>query len=264
MERTKEAKKELSRVPFFVRKKVKKKVEDYACEKMAKIVESSHLHEARNRFLSRMEDEVKGYRIEVCFAGRNCENGIDVGKDLPDKIENLLESKEILEFLKANTTGKIKFHQEFKVSISFCPNSCSRPQIVDLGIIAAQIPFVGDNECIKCNLCVSSCRDKAISFLNNSDSPFIDMKKCLYCGACIKECPTKTIITKHKGFRILLGGKLGRHPRLGIELDGLFIESQVLAIIDNASEMMLSQKDCAKRFAEIFKPENIIELMKGV
>ena len=40
-------------------------------------------------------------------------------------------------------------------------------------------------------------------------------KKCLFCSDCIKTCTTGTIKEAKTGFRVLAGGKLGRHPRLG-------------------------------------------------
>ena len=259
MDWTDKSKKELSRVPFFVRKKVKKKVEEYACEKGAEIIEPAHLHEARKNFLNKMEDEIKGYRVEVCMGGSNCENAVDTGKRLADKAEDLLKSKDLFSFLRKNTKGKIKFHQEFKVSISYCPNSCSRPQITDIGIIAADKPVIKLNECIGCGLCVKKCMERAISF-KEEICPVIDFDKCLYCGACIKICPSKTIDSQLRGFRVLAGGKLGRHPVLGIELDGIFTEDEVLKIIENSVNIMKSQTGEAKRFADIFDKKDIDKL----
>ena len=33
-------------------------------------------------------------------------------------------------------------HHEFRVSLSACPNACSRPQIVDIGLIGAVTPVL--------------------------------------------------------------------------------------------------------------------------
>jgi ferredoxin len=60
----------------------------------------------------------------------------------------------------------------------------------------------------------------------------VDESKCLACGQCITACPTETLVSGMKGYRILLGGKLGRHPRLGEELPSIYTATQVLEILD--------------------------------
>jgi dissimilatory sulfite reductase (desulfoviridin) alpha/beta subunit len=259
MEWNSEAKKELSKVPFFVRKRVKLKVEDFAKESNSQIVEPFHLAEAKNRFLNNMEKEIKGYSLEACFGEKNCKNAIKASPDFLNKIEKLLLKKDILSFLKKNSKDKIKFHQEFKVSVSFCPNSCSRPQIADIGLISASKPVLTEEPCIKCMSCIKGCMEKAV-FFKNGDL-VIDYDKCLFCSDCIKKCPTKTIIEEKKGFRVLAGGKLGRHPGLGKDLGEIYSESEVLKIIGSAVDFMKAQKNGAKRFSDIFD-DHIFQSLK--
>ena len=38
---------------------------------------------------------------------------------------------------------------------------------------------------------------------------YIDPDTCIDCGACIRECPTGTLVEKEKGYRVLLGGRVG-------------------------------------------------------
>ena len=59
----------------------------------------------------------------------------------------LLESENLKEFLKERVKGPLKLHHEFRVSVSDCPNACSRPQIVDLGLIGALRPGPGEGAC---------------------------------------------------------------------------------------------------------------------
>ena len=46
--------------------------------------------------------------------------------------------------------------------------------------------------CIKCQLCVRSCPESAISFVN--DQIEVDREKCTSCGICIDKCPTDAIL----------------------------------------------------------------------
>lgn len=261
MEWDKEALDEISKVPFFIKKKVRKKVEEFASEKGCKIVDISHVKGAKEKFFNNMHREMKGYRVETCFGSAKCPNSIDIDKNLPEKITALLKSKNILAFLKKNTKGKIKFHQEFKVSISFCPNSCSRPQIADVGLIAASVPWINTENCNNCGACGKICVDNAVVFNKNSDFPMISSDLCMKCGQCIKACKKGGMISTKKGFRVLMGGKLGRHPRLGLELPGIYSPDETLRIIDKSVTLIMSQKNNAKRFSEIFNKENIHEFI---
>ena len=86
--------------------------------------------------------------------------------------------------------------------------------------------------------------------------PEIDYNRCLACGKCIEVCPTDTIASDIKGFRVQLGGKLGRHPKLASELDGIFNEDEVLAIVKRCVEFYKKNSKHGERFAEIFKLSN--------
>lgn len=125
----------------------------------------------------------------------------------------------------------MKMHHEFRVSVSFCPNACSRPQIVDLGIIGAVRPAAISSECTFCNLCLDKCREEAID-LPSHGKPLIDYEKCLFCGHCTSVCQPSVLEREKEGFRVMVGGKLGRHPQLAYELPGIFVQEQVLDIAE--------------------------------
>ena len=54
-------------------------------------------------------------------------------------------------------------YHEFRISISHCPNACSQPQIVDVGLIGACRPEVTGEDCTLCGECLQICRETAIS-----------------------------------------------------------------------------------------------------
>ena len=76
--------------------------------------------------LSDMSSEIKGYQVDACFSGGGCPNAIFSGS-LQEKIEALLKKENLLGFLKSRVKGDIRFHHEFKIAISDCPNACSQP-----------------------------------------------------------------------------------------------------------------------------------------
>ncbi|MCF8127891.1 MAG: 4Fe-4S binding protein [Deltaproteobacteria bacterium] len=249
----KEAEKALSRVPFFVRKRVKKRVEEEARTKKTKTVTLHHMNACRKRFLTNMEDEVKGFGIETCFGAGRCPNRACHVDDLPERIENVLVGKDLKGFLKERVNGPLKMHHEFRVSLSDCPNGCSRPQISDFGLLGADKPSVSETPCSGCGACREVCRENAIAL--DEETVCIDESRCVACGQCIGVCPTKTLVSVKKGYRILLGGKLGRHPRLAEEQPSIYTADQVVETLDRCLDHYQRFSVCGERFGEILERE---------
>ena len=225
----KEAEKAVRNVPFFVRKRVKKRVEEEASRRGSAVVTMEHVNSCRQRFLNRMEEEVKGYQVETCFGPSGCPNRAVAWDDLAPKLEGILEERRLREFLEERVSGTLKMHHEFRVSCSDCPNACSRPQIADVGLIGASRPRMTEEECTECEACVEACKEGAIVL--REGRPVIDFEKCLDCGQCIRACPTGTLEEGERGYRFLVGGRLGRHPSLAQELPGLHDEESVLRLL---------------------------------
>jgi len=255
---SKEAEEAVSRVPFFVRKRVKKRVEEEAARCGAMEVGLDHVKTCQKRFLNQMEEEVKGYQVETCFGPTGCPNRA-VTWDISKTIEDLLKKRNMKVFLKEKVQGPLKLHHEFRVSVSDCPNACSRPQISDLGLIGACRPAVSDESCSQCGACVEACREGAITL--KDEGPEIDFAKCLSCGKCISSCPTGTLRKGAEGYRIQVGGKLGRHPRLAAELLGIYDREEALRLVNRCLDHY--QKYCARgeRFGEILERTGTKELM---
>jgi dissimilatory sulfite reductase (desulfoviridin) alpha/beta subunit len=258
MEWTKDAEKAIQKVPFFVRKKVKARVEEEAKNDGSGFVSLSHVKTARQRFLTDMSAEIKGYQVDACFSDGGCPNAIFSG-GIQKKIEELLQKEDLLEFLKNRVGGEIRFHHEFKITVSDCPNACSQPQIKDIGIIAAKTPKLTDTECTRCLGCVRTCKENAIYLEEPDAAPIVDLSQCVACGQCIAVCPTGTLALNKQGYRILLGGKLGRHPRLAKELPGIFTEEEALAIIARCVSCYKTKSQGGERFADLLARDDSLQ-----
>ncbi|MBL7175486.1 MAG: 4Fe-4S binding protein [Desulfobacteraceae bacterium] len=257
-----EAKKAISRVPFFVRKRVKKRVEEEAASCGANEVTIEHVRTCQKRFLNRMEDEVKGFQVETCFGPGGCSNRTVNSAALPQQLEETLSKRDLKAFLKERVNGPLKMHHEFRVSISDCPNACSRPQIVDVGLIGARKPEVSGEPCNQCGACQEICRENAISLKDSL--PIVDYSRCLSCGQCLEACPTGTLEEDARGYRILVGGKLGRHPRLGTELSGIYELEKVRQVVDDCLDYYQSNCHGGERFGEILERNGVDWLEKEI
>jgi anaerobic sulfite reductase subunit C len=261
MKWTPEAETAIKKVPFFVRKRVKSRVEKEATEAGKKIVSLAEVKATQTRYLSNMASEVKGYQIDICFGPNGCPNRAMPGDLLLEQLTALLKDAELLSFLKERVKGKLKFHHEFRITLAECPNACSQPQIKDVGIIGACMPVVSEEPCTGCKNCVDVCKEKAISLGETNDSPYINEIECLACGQCVTECPTGTLVAGECGHRIQLGGKLGRHPRLAKELPGIYSEVDTLEIISYCLDFYKENSLHGERFADLFDTQALKNLL---
>ena len=87
----------------------------------------------------------------------------------------------------------------------------------------------------------------------SSNKPLIVEEKCLYCGTCADVCESGALDKGKVGYRIQVGGKLGRHPRLGKELPEIYDPEDALKIIDRCVEYYKRHCHRGERFGEILE-----------
>ncbi|MEE4113856.1 MAG: sulfite reductase, partial [Desulfobacteraceae bacterium] len=63
--------------------------------------------------------------------------------------------------------------------------------------------------------------------------------------------------TGKKGYRVLIGGKLGRHPRLARELPGLHDAETVVRMIKDFLDFYKSRSTRGQRFAQLLTDADI-------
>ena len=133
------------------------------------------------------------------------------------------------ELLRHRVGGKPLAHQQLRFALAACPNCCTQPQIKDIGIVAVLIPKGIAPGCTGCGKCAQVCQESAIAVAEEQAT--FDCQACVGCGLCIRECPADAIETDGLRFRILVGGKLGRHPRFAEALPETVDATQVSAVV---------------------------------
>ncbi|NJB67603.1 dissimilatory sulfite reductase (desulfoviridin) alpha/beta subunit [Desulfobaculum xiamenense] len=162
-----------------------------------------------------------GLRITVCRGAEHCPHCAVQAPHLADALREALDPAHIAARLAERLGETPKPHHTLRIAISHCPNGCSQPQIVDLGLIGAAVPALDADACSGCGACVETCRENAL-VIHDGRVTAIDRERCLSCGECATACPSDALTIERTGLRVLVGGKLGRHPRLGEQLPGIF------------------------------------------
>jgi len=197
-------------------------------------------------------DEIKGWRVETCKGPKQgCANRAAPDNALAADIDGVFRSRDFGVGLRALVGGALRHRHEFTVAIADCPNACSRPQIADLGLIGAAEPRITNETCHQCMGCVHACREGAV--MHPGLLPIIDPARCVRCGSCSRVCLSGTIQIGRRGWRILLGGRLGRHPRLATEIGGLYRREGVLAAAGSCAEFYLRHARGGERFGELLE-----------
>lgn len=142
-----------------------------------------------------------------------------------------------------------RHHEQFRIAIAGCANGCSRPHIADIGVVFSQRPAMPES-CSGCGACIAACPDKALS-PGSDGSPQLDMTRCLACGKCIAACPEEAIAIAESGCRFMVGGKLGRRPRLATELPGLLAPELLPSRVSGWLEVFMAGYAPGLRFGDM-------------
>ena len=117
---------------------------------------------------------------------------------------------------------------KFKIAVSGCPSSCSRPELNDVGLIGVYEPNINLDLCEKCGLCKQACHMKAIEL--NDGLPLLLKDKCINCGDCGRVCISSAISPLNSGVDIYAGGRWGRKKQMGIRIARFLTEDDATSI----------------------------------
>jgi len=164
-------------------------------------------------------------------------NGTPVGSE-KDEVVNIIScpGTERCKYANIDTIGLAKkidqkmFGKEMpvkiRISLSGCPNGCTSPMLNEIGIMGRVRPVRTAGLCTGCGTCVEYCKEKAIRIKQGISELYTD--KCVQCGVCVRSCPFDLLKAEHSHFQIFVGGRRGRHPKIGREFLSLNTEDEVI------------------------------------
>ena len=118
---------------------------------------------------------------------------------------------------------------KMRIAISGCPNACTSPMLNEIGVIGRVRPLRTPGLCTGCGTCVEYCKEKAIKIRNGIS--VLKEDNCVQCGVCIQSCHFGLLKAEHRHFLITVGGRRGRHPKIGRPLLTVETEEQVIFAI---------------------------------
>ncbi|MDD1684609.1 MAG: 4Fe-4S binding protein [Methanoregula sp.] len=119
---------------------------------------------------------------------------------------------------------------KMRIALSGCPNACTSPMLNEIGVIGRIRPVRTPGLCTGCGSCVQYCKENAIRIKNGIS--VLDESRCVQCGVCVRSCHFNLLKSEHSHFLITVGGRRGRHPKIGRSLLTVETEEQVLFVIE--------------------------------
>lgn len=117
-----------------------------------------------------------------------------------------------------------------RIALSGCPNACTSPMLNEIGVIGRIKPIRTPGLCTGCGSCVQYCKENAVQVKNGIS--VLNEEKCVQCGVCVRSCHFNLLKAEHSHYLITVGGRRGRHPKIGRNLLTVETEDQVLFVIE--------------------------------
>lgn len=207
------------------------------------------------RAIERLTEQKAGrdhryFTVRACGGAVGCPLTLIEVDPLVNAIAKTIEEEGVVEYLSGAIKGPVLSHYKFRAAVAGCPNSCSEPQIADFAVVARARPDVNPGLCTGCGLCRQVCREGAIEI---EDDPAVDDLKCVGCGQCTERCPTGALANGRRTYSVMLGGKLGRHPRLAETVAEVDTEEEVDEWLRAALRVYTTRANGAQRLGAILE-----------
>ncbi len=137
----------------------------------------------------------------------------------------IIETKSLSKYIDKTYFG-VETPHKFKIGVTGCPNNCAKASENDIGIMGAILPKWLSEECSNCDLCINVCPTKAI--YKEDDEYRLDEEKCIHCPICTSSCPVDAWVPEITGFILLVGGTMGKIPRLATKVGGIIQDQDIL------------------------------------
>lgn len=147
--------------------------------------------------------------------------------------------------------GNVSLPHKFKIAVGGCPNNCAKPELNDVGIIGQRIPTFNSAACQGCKKCAVAkiCPVGAAAVVDGVLQ--IDSQQCLNCGRCIGHCTFDAIVDGTSGYKLVIGGRWGKHTARGRALRKIFTDrEEALAVVERIILLYREQGKTGERLSQ--------------
>jgi dissimilatory sulfite reductase (desulfoviridin) alpha/beta subunit len=148
-----------------------------------------------------------------------------------------------------------------KMGVTGCPNNCGKARESDIGVMGVRTPAWSAERCVDCGACVKLCPVGAIT---STDSLYQrDEEKCIGCSICSVLCPETAWGPESTGYTLIIGGTLGKKPRLGIPLkSNIQTEDELFELIERVIRYYKEHGQSKERLGHLMQrmgDENVMQ-----
>ncbi|HJJ28532.1 MAG TPA: 4Fe-4S binding protein [Methanocorpusculum sp.] len=154
--------------------------------------------------------------VTACLGTQHCKYAVIDSMSLAKKLDEKFFGKEM--------------PCKVRIAVSACPNGCTSERLNEIGITGLRKPIRNMGLCTGCGTCTFYCREKAILITNGKI--VMNQKSCMLCGFCVWACPFHYINFDEPRYLITLGGRRGRHPKIGRTFFIAKSEDDVVTVVD--------------------------------
>ncbi len=191
-------------------------------------------------------DEV--VNVTACLGTQNCKYAVIDSLSLAKKLDEKFFGQEM--------------PVKVRIAISGCPNGCMSERLNEIGITGLRKPIRNMGLCTGCGTCGNYCREHAIKIVDGKLQ--LINKDCMLCGFCIHACPFQFINFDKPRYLITLGGKRGRHPKIGRTFFVAKSEDDVVEIVGKIIYWIFRSVSSDKMLPEQLTNEEFIEFRERV
>ena len=186
--------------------------------------------------------------ITGCLGTQNCKYAVIDSLSLVKKLDEKFFGREM--------------PVKVRIAVSACPNGCMSERLNEIGITGLRKPIRNMGLCTGCGTCANYCRENAIKIVNGKLQ--LNNQDCMLCGFCIHACPFQFINFDEPRYLITLGGRRGRHPKIGRTFFIAKSEEDVVEVVDKIVYWIFRSVSSDRMLPEQLNDEEFMEFRERV
>lgn len=174
----------------------------------------------------------------------------------------LVETRSVCAAIDSAFAG-LELPHKLKFGVSGCPNSCLKPQENDIGVMGVVEPRFDPELCSHCMVCTTVCETGGV--IDGDGEPALVLADCNGCGDCIASCPGDALQIARRGYGLYLGGRVGRHPKLGERYPGMIPDvDSLLKVLHALVDLFRSRGRGGERFGRMLDRIDPAEVKQAI